>query len=197
MRISILGAPGSGKSELMKKLTEQEELADHTFIETPIGELAEQGRGVGSESTYNETLMLYVLQQRKIELAENPDNVVQSGSVIQRIAHICATYDEIMLGESNQVGHAEMLFRLKPSIELFASIIMDTYRTDLSFLLLRPLPLDVTGTLSYEEKVQYHIQDALDKFHIPHRVLVGEVEQQVQDIMEAVNEHSSASVGDS
>lgn len=196
MRIAIVGAPGSGKGALMDALAKTDQLKDHTFISSPIGELAEQGRGLGPKATYAENLLLYALQQRAIELAPDDQKIVQSGTVLQRLAHLATAHDDIMLGDSHEINQIDVLFRLMPTIDIMTGLVIDTYRTDLTFMLTRDLPLDVTGKLTYDEKIQFHLQDALDRLRIPYRVLVGSAEDQAKEIVEAMNERTAADTPD-
>ena len=201
MRIAIIGAPGSGKNKLMDALEEEAAKKDsvlegHTFVRTPIGDLAEQGRGLGAGATYNEHILLYALQQRALDMLEDKTKVVQSGTVLQRLAHMAAKHDEIILGDASQIDANEVMFRIRPAIEILTLLTVDAFQSDLTFLLMRDMPKDIL-ILDYDDKVQFHLIDALESMSIPHRNLPDEVEDQVREIMEVVSEAVGANSQDS
>lgn len=191
MRIAILGAPGAGKRDLMQTLEASGEFEDHSFLYSPTDALAEQGRALGPGATYHEHFLLHALQQRDLDLVDNPLRVVMSGTVLQRLAHLCTQYDDIVAETLGQRERAERLVRLRPTIEVFTSLTLDSFRADLVFLLLRGEAGDMLN-FNYEDSVQFHLRDSLDRLGITYRELIGETHQQALDIVEAARDGSTA-----
>jgi hypothetical protein len=192
MRIAILGAPGSGKTALLERLFENLSVNGEmklAMIRNPVDQLAAQGRGLGPEATYHETLLMHANQQSQIDL--NRLNHLIEGTVLQRYGHAAVDNDDLRIGwqENPDVDRATRSFAL---MEILSLLVLDTYQADLTFFVPLQEMASPTMDLSYAEKVEMQMRDVLEKLKIRHYVLTGDLEQQVESAMGVISEREKS-----
>ena len=182
MKIALIGAPGSGKSDLAKKLAKE---FDARIIDDYIDAFAkESDLAMGDQASYIGNLYT-VLRRVALErwtiandfTDEQPDkNLISCGTLIE--SSIYATIEALRY--QTEVH----LMRITEFMKMLGLIVQDTWDYDHAFV----LRLDDPDPSSVEGQVDQSIFMAVNSFGIHYTPLTGDTDEQFKQAIEAIEQ---------
>lgn len=200
MKIALIGAPSSGKTELAQQLAT--ELPDCQVVDNYVKTVEDRSNIVlGQWGTYvgNMQVALARWEAERMATKQSAPNVVVCGSIIE--TGVYEAIEAYSLAEvSNASERLQLDARAGCTMTWFGIFKNDTYDCDHAFYL--PLPEDHQD--KFEALVDNQIAEAADAFEIEYITLSADRNARLQEVLGVVRENDGAtspadgqSVGDS
>jgi energy-coupling factor transporter ATP-binding protein EcfA2 len=179
MRIALIGAPGSGKSELAKALEDKLD-GDVGIVDDYMDEVQEYSRFVLDEhATYIGNLYILLGRYAKERLIEEEvksccDHLISCGTLVETTVYTSL----------EAVNHQDDVHwvRVQNMMNIIGTFFQDTWRYDHTFVLQLPNPDtdDIAG------KVDRHLFMAINSFGIHYTPIDGSLDERVAKVLEAI-----------
>jgi hypothetical protein len=195
LRVALLGAPTSGKTEIAKRFMELTD-RDFTLVDNPTPAVAEAGFDIGREADYRAAWLIAAQQAMDEHVAPEGQDLLVCGTLLQRLAHTGSRVQYI--GERAQkfqsVDYRRDLMHENYIGHLIAALMAEEFQYHFIFYVPLKgntdliLPEDMGGDTDdlYNNRVDTGFRNLLEAFFIPARILDGD--DPAQDMVDHINE---------
>jgi hypothetical protein len=189
-KIVLVGAPGSGKSEVAQELSKLLEYRGSvSVVDDYVGRLeAATDTRMGEFATYIGNMSVAMARWGEERAVEKSDIQIVCGSVIETSVYISINAylsHAVKKKPSNSINDV----RAGSALNLLSIFCLDTYKADHTFYL--PLSEEVGKTDIYAKSIDDYIPEVAEALHIPLDKLDSgntDVEMTVAEILAAIKE---------